>query len=49
MLRVEGEQVYDGNCTNRMMWEHRRAGGFVGEVSREGFPEELILALSFEG
>lgn len=32
-----------------MLEEHRGVGAFVEGVSRERFPEELILALSFEG
>lgn len=39
----------DGRCICNMLEEHRGAGDFVEGVSRERFPEELILALSFEG
>lgn len=39
----------DGRCIHSMLEEHRRVGAFVERVSRERFPEELILALNCEG
>lgn len=40
--------MYDGRCIQSMSEEHRELWAFVEGVNRGGFPEELILELSFE-
>lgn len=49
MLRIQGDKVDDGTGAHKMLWEHREVWGSEEGVIMKGFPEELILALSFEG